>query len=140
MGHDHNKKSIHEYYRMIIYFLNESKHYLCIGDILTRPALKLDCSNSKKDKNKTKQYKTKSYSDHNNNIYQWLSAPATSEGVVSRSGDNKCPFFESNVVKYRVTGVKNSHPFILMLMSSFCSLPRKAWISCSSNSSIWTWE
>ena len=55
MGHDHNKKSIHEYYRMIIYFLNESKHYLCIGDILTRPALKLDCSNSKKDKNKTKQ-------------------------------------------------------------------------------------
>ena len=43
---------------MRIYSLNESKNYLCIGDILTRPALKLDCSNSKKDKikqNNTKQ-------------------------------------------------------------------------------------
>ena len=70
---------------MRIYSLNESKHYLCIGDILTRPALKLDCSNSKKDK--IKQNKTKSYSD-TTTIFTKDCQPATSKGVVSRTGDN----------------------------------------------------
>lgn len=73
---------------MSIYSLNENKHYLCIGDILTRPALKLDCSNSKekkKPKQKVIQTTTTIFTTDHQHLQQV-------KGVIGRIGENKQVF------------------------------------------------
>lgn len=44
---EHNKISVDYCNISILLCKYKKKHYLCIGDILTRPAFKLDCSKSK---------------------------------------------------------------------------------------------